>query len=423
MQISHDALKTWPVINRILFRFFSAYLLFYHFAKFMPQPWWDNAVIWAGRLLLRKDYTIEAWPMGSGDTTFNYLQLFCLLLMALAACALWSVIDRKRKNYDKVQYWVIVVFCYTLATTMFNYGLAKVFPGQFLEPSLYKLDQPLGESSPMGLAWTFMGYSRGYTIFSGVAECLGGFLLLFRRTRLLGALVCATVMINIVALNFCYDICVKLYSSHLLLTALFLTMPDMKRLLRFFILQQPVPATTQYYPAFTSRWKRYVFNGIRYVVVVWMLWYAVKMGIYIDRSAQPWLTKGAVYGSYEVTNFSSLSTDALTIKPGASLSVKKTRSPWRTLYFEKGNQLLISDHDGLTGATFAADTVTHILKWRAREDTDSVHMHYTFNGDMMTLKGTIGADSVLVNLRKKDTDHYLLMNRGFHWVNEKSFNK
>ncbi|NML38564.1 hypothetical protein HHL17_15250 [Chitinophaga sp. G-6-1-13] len=423
MQQTLNPPQTWPVINRILFRFFSIYLLLYHFAGYIPQVWWDNAVTRAGQLLLRKDYSIQAWPMGSGDTTFNYLQLFCLLLIALTGCLLWSVIDRKRKNYDKAQYWVMVPLCYTLAMATLKYGMAKVFPGQFEELSLYKLEQPLGESSPMGLAWTFMGYSRGYTIFSGIAECLGGFLLLFRRTRLLGALVCIAVMTNVVALNFFYDICVKLYSGHLLLTALFLIMPDMKRMVRFFILQQPVSITTQYYPVFTTRWKRYVFNSLRYAAVVWVLWYTVKIGIYVDRSYQKRHIKGAIFGTYEVFSFSPLLKDQLATSTHTFPPLKKVRPAWKTLYFEKGGILLYQEAENMKGAAVNADTVTHILNWKAQDDTESVHMHYTFNGDTLTLKGTIGNDSVLVSLRRKDRDHSLLTNRGFHWVNETPFNK
>jgi hypothetical protein len=39
-----------------------------------------------------------------------------------------------------------------------------------------RLLKPYGESSPMGLLWTFMGYSTGYNLFTGGAEALGGLL-------------------------------------------------------------------------------------------------------------------------------------------------------------------------------------------------------------------------------------------------------
>jgi hypothetical protein len=40
----------------------------------------------------------------------------------------------------------------------------------------------------MGILWTFMAASTGYTIFAGLAEAVAGLLLLFRRTSTLGAL-------------------------------------------------------------------------------------------------------------------------------------------------------------------------------------------------------------------------------------------
>ena len=54
------------------------------------------------------------------------------------------------------------------------YGFAKVIPSQFTTPGLGRLLTPYGDSSPMGLVWTFMGFSPVFTIFTGAAEALGG---------------------------------------------------------------------------------------------------------------------------------------------------------------------------------------------------------------------------------------------------------
>jgi len=67
----------------------------------------------------------------------------------------------------------------------------------------------------MGLLWTFMAASKGYQIFTGAAEVLGGILLLWKRTTTLGALTVFGVMANVMALNFFYDVPVKLLSTHL----------------------------------------------------------------------------------------------------------------------------------------------------------------------------------------------------------------
>ena len=72
-----------------------------------------------------------------------------------------------------------------------------------------------------------MGASKTYTIFSGFAEVIGGFLLFGRRTRTFGEpwLVFA-VMMNVFMMNMSYDIPVKIYSFHLMLMAFFAMMLD-----------------------------------------------------------------------------------------------------------------------------------------------------------------------------------------------------
>ena len=92
----------------------------------------------------------------------------------------------------------------------------------------------------MGLLWTFMGYSTVYTIFAGLGEVIGGAFLLFKRTRLIGSLIVIAIMSNVVMLNFAYDVPVKLFSTHLLLMAIFLTVPDIKRLSNLFFFNRAI---------------------------------------------------------------------------------------------------------------------------------------------------------------------------------------
>ena len=120
-----------------------------------------------------------------------------------------------------------------------SYGFFQVLPLQFPEPGPDRLIMSYGDSSPMGLLWRFMGASRPYTVFGGLAEALGGLLLLWRRTTLLGALVAFGLLLNIVMLNFSYDVPVKLFSSLLLGLALFLVWPDVGRLVDLFVRNRP----------------------------------------------------------------------------------------------------------------------------------------------------------------------------------------
>lgn len=187
------------------------------------------------------DYAGLVRPNGSGDTTYNYIQVFFFLITALVIAAIWSVADRKKRlDYHRLFFWFLILLRYYLALMMISYGLAKVFKTQFPFPSPLRLTQPYGDSSPMGLLWTFMGYSTAYNVFTGLGEFVGGVLLFFRRTTMLGALIVIVVMSNVVALNFTYDVPVKLFSIHLLLMAFIILTPDLPRIIHFFLTRQPI---------------------------------------------------------------------------------------------------------------------------------------------------------------------------------------
>lgn len=192
----------WPLANKMAFRFFAAYLIIYLvslLAGIVLEPF----VALAGNLLHVPDALWSASHNGSGDSTYHYLQLLCTFILSIVIFITWSICDRKRPGYDDFLYWLQVVIRYVLAFYMIIYGSSKLFMLQFRAPSLFQLVQPYGYSSPMGLAWRFMGYSYAFNVFTGLAEALGGFLLLFRPTKTFGALFCMTVLTNVAAMNFC----------------------------------------------------------------------------------------------------------------------------------------------------------------------------------------------------------------------------
>ncbi|HVG09584.1 MAG TPA: hypothetical protein VNM67_17920 [Thermoanaerobaculia bacterium] len=242
----------WGPLRRALFRFLFSYLVLYSlpfpldaipvYGEILKEAYkeiWRAVVPWVGELVLGVEVRVRLG--GSGDTAYNYVQLFCYLILALAATAIWTLLDRRRANYTRLHEWLRVYVRFTLAAAMIVYGAYKVIPSQFGAPFPSDLLQPIGESSPMRLLWTFMGVSASYIVFTGAAEMLGGLLLVARRTTLLGALVCIAVMSNVVILNLSYDVPAKLYSSHLLLMAVFLAAPDLKRLASLFVLNRRVP--------------------------------------------------------------------------------------------------------------------------------------------------------------------------------------
>src|SRR5882724_7532911 len=206
-----------------------------------------KVVPWVGNLVFGLHITI--FPGGSGDTTYNYVEVFFFAVVALVVAVGWTLVRRARPISPLTLEAMHVLVRYSLAVLMLDYGWHKIMPLQFPPPGPDRLLMAYGDSSPMGLLWTFMGASKPYVMFSGLVEAAGGILLLFRRTALLGGLLSAAVLTNIVLMNFCYDVPVKLYSTRLLLMALFVVAPHAVRLFNVFFLNFPVtPAQQRPFP-------------------------------------------------------------------------------------------------------------------------------------------------------------------------------
>ena len=190
-------------------------------------------------------------PLGSGDPTYSYVLLAIHLALAVLVAAIWSALDRRRRGHPKLFAWLLIGARFLLGFTMLSYGLSKVIPTQF--PPFLLLERllaPYGDSSPMNILWSFMSSSEGYTIFGGAGEVVGGLLLFWRRTATLGALVTAGVMTNVAAMNYCYDVPVKLYSTHLTLLALVILLPDVRRLIDILVLNRATERRSLRYPHF-----------------------------------------------------------------------------------------------------------------------------------------------------------------------------
>jgi hypothetical protein len=146
-----------------------------------------------------------------------------------------------------------------------------------------------------------MGVSRPYTIFGGLAECAGGVLLLDRRTTTLGALVVAAVMTNVVMLDLSYDVPVKLYSSHILVMALFLASTDARRLANVLVLRRktdPAPL----HPHFAQpRWER-VRRVVKAVFVVYLVTANLHRLAVVAWAPADLAPRPALYGIWEVSS-------------------------------------------------------------------------------------------------------------------------
>jgi hypothetical protein len=110
-----------------------------------------------------------------------------------------------------------------------------------------------------------MGLSPGYMMFTGTIELIGGLLLFFPRTAVAGYLLVIAVLSNVVALNWFYNVPVKMFSTLLLLYALFLLAPYFNSLFQFFFKNNAVPYAQRRF-VFQTKWKKYMVSAVLLLV-------------------------------------------------------------------------------------------------------------------------------------------------------------
>lgn len=427
--------SNWNLTKRILFRFICSYLILYNlpfpiselsFTTYLSDLYrdiWYKIVPWVGKNILHLSYDITVFPNGSGDTTFNYVQLLCFLVIAILTTLIWSIFDRKRPNYETLCQWLRFYVRIPLATAMMAYGGFKVIQSQFPAPSLDRLIQPFGDASPMGLAWTFMGASYSYNFFAGMGEMLAGFLLIFPQTITLGALVAIGVMSNVVMLNFSYDIPVKLYSSHLLMMAIFLTFPDLKRLANILVFNRSVEKTDPK-PLFTRVWLNLAIQVVAGSFIFYVGAATLSQAQESRRSYGDLAPKPPLYGIWTVEEFEL---DGQIHPP---LTTDESR--WQHMVFnypQSTSIYLMNNLRKYYGVRVSLESKTLVLKdYGQGEGKSNEPKKYSFTleqpeSGVFTLNGKMEDHEIRAKFRRKDEKKFLLTSRGFHWINEYPFNR
>jgi hypothetical protein len=374
-------------------------------------------VFWIAAHLFHAKLPLVYTGSGSGDKTFDWVLTFCVLVFTVLATALWSFLDRRRENYVTLYKWFRVFMRFALASQMFGYGIVKLIPLQMPFPYLTKLLEPYGNFSPMGVLWSSIGASRSYEMFAGSAEVLGGILLIIPRTTMLGALVCMADMTQVFMLNMTYDVPVKLFSFHLLLMALFLLAPDLRRLADLFFYDRAAAPSTQPQLFKTRRANRIAFAA-QIVFGLWMIGTAAYGGYTGWYEYGGGRTKSALYGIWNV--------DELSIDGQIRSPLLNDYDRWRRAIFDSATGMAFQRMDDSfvrynaainTGNNTFALTKANDKVWKA---------DFTFQRpaqDQLIIDGNMDSHKIHMRLLLMDRSKFLLVSRGFHWISEYGFNR
>jgi hypothetical protein len=428
MESLSPEVSRWTLAEKINFRFlFVFFLLFIIVENNGAFPFFDVLmqypteglhafVVWLGKNVLRLPYDIVHFTYGSGDTTYDYILVLCCFVIAVISTIIWSLVDRESESYPKLYYWLTVIVRFYVGLMLISYGMVKIFKLQFPSPYLYRLLQPYGDSSPMGLAWTFLGFSKGYNYFMGFAEVAAG-LLLFRRTTTFGALLTMMTAANVMAINYFYDVPVKILSTALFVLSLFLASRDLKRLVTFFFSGQAVALPKIPYPYAANRKMNIARIATKVIVIGYILTMSIIQGIQFEKLYGESAPKLKLYGVYNVETFvlgqdtlPPIMTDTLRWKKFAINNLTQAR-----IYH-------VNDSIGKYQTQIDTTKQSIILSMGAIEykltyqQKDSVNFRFV---------GLLQRDSIAITLRKVKfrPEDFRLMGREFHWINETPYNR
>ncbi|MDQ6757139.1 MAG: hypothetical protein M3004_09400 [Bacteroidota bacterium] len=424
--------KKWSITKKIWMLFAGTYFfilmldfsssdeIFPHFVYWLLQPYtnfWDWIVPWTGKHILHLNYPITVKPNGSGDTTYNYVLELLWIVFAFIIAIVWALADRKRRSYNQLFYWIRIVVRYYLAFVLFSYGFVKIIKLQFPFPDLFRLTETYGDSSPMGLAWTFIGYSKGYNIFIGSAEVLAGVFLFFKRTTLVGALIAMTVMMNVAAMNFAYDIPVKIFSINLVIIATWIAWYDIERLINFFILNKTTAPAKIAMPLQT-KWKRILQRSLKVLAILFAIYSTLWSSIGVINKYGDSAPKPSLYGIYDIETFIKKGD---TIPPLATDTVR-----WKRMIISYPGYIRIATMpDSIKWFKINIDTVKRTAALIYSKDSTQIYSFNYSEPDKQHLffNGNIKGDSVIITMKRFDLNNFNLIKRGYHWISEYPYNR
>jgi hypothetical protein len=393
-------------IPRLVYYFFLLFSFFFIISfpfphQYIPDtgtmlaPVFEAPVKWIGETLFgfnKSSFTTELLS----DSTGLYINALFIAILSWIGSVIITFstspgIDEKMRRFGEI------LVAYYLAMALINYGFNKVFKWQFFLPEPNTLFTTLGEVPKDLLFWSAIGSSRAFTMFGGILEVIAGSLLLFQRTRLAGGILAAGIMTQVVMINFSFDISVKVYSCFLLLLAMMVIAPDLKRLIDFFFLHRLVPGVVKT-ERFSSAKQKQLYVLAKFVVIVMLFIDSLSMYIISGNYNDDTAARPLFHGAYSITG--------------------ETQSRWKKVFIHRrGYFIAQSLNEEMIDYKLNYDTLSNqIILINNDTGAESVLHYEEQNGVLVSLRGTLDNDQFDVGLNKIDLKNLPLIRHEFHWT-------
>ena len=231
---------------------------------------------------------------------------------------------------------------------LMKYGADKIFKAQFYLPEPNILYSQFGQLTRDTLFWSTMGLSHTYTFLAGVVELGCALLIIFRRTRVLGLLVSIAVFGNIIAINFGFNISVKMFSCFLFASAVFAIYPNLRTLFRFFCGNE-AESLKSINPEVKNKGFRVAVKTFAASFLALLVFYPnLNSGDFNDDL----VARPLLHGAYKIDN---------TIFNGDTL--QNDEVPIEKMFVHRRNYLIFQQADGwMRDYYFTTDTIRHRIQ-------------------------------------------------------------
>jgi hypothetical protein len=402
--------------QRFAYRFLTLYSVLFFFPSpldaipFTDSIWsawkdaWTPVFAWSGKHLLSIDRPIVPPQDQCGDTIIEYVRVAVFAFIALVGASAWALRPSRPASEQRLMSGLRVYARYVIGFQMLTYGICKLFPIQFNALGPWELETRVGDTTLMALLWYSMGAAPMYAFFGGAAEMLGGLLMFFRQTTLLGSLIVFGVMSNVVLLNYTYDICVKLFSSHLLAFVLFLLAPHARWLFDSLIQRSRAVDATAW---LASKRAHLATAILKVALIAGMAFACVQLVTKSYASGRLGPPKSPLSGVWKVESFE---------RGGAPVAEAGNEDePWKRVLVSGDTFMIFNAAEQPRGYAFDFDSARGVLSLTRRKTQAKQTLHVTRAGSKLLLEGA-GGNSLRVSLQQK-TDYRLLRDR-IDWIHD-----
>lgn len=357
-------------------------------------------------------YSNDFYSPISSDSLGLLIHCFNLLLISIVAAFLFLFKIPSSSSIDQWYYWLRTFLSYYIALQMLLYGFNKVFKYQFYLPEPNTLYTAVGEVPRDLLFWTVMGTAYGYTVFAGLLEVLAALLLLFRKTRFVGALLTLILLTNILAINLGFNISVKTYTLFYTFFTSIILLPHIGRLYAF-VMQDRWIERSDWQPSYGRFPTRLAYANIKTLVVGLLFLeslypYFKANNFNDDKEPRP-----AFHGAYEAVSF---------VQNGVNypdISIYPLR--WNKAFVHRQGYFIVQYQNGQTqNYEFVYNEDESIFELTHTATKQSSRLSYFLLPDgSLRLEGGLDKESIEVFLHKLDWQSLPLLQQEFYWTIDK----